>query len=64
MFGGKIRFNTNGEDQHKTCAGSLCSIFIFGWIGFLLYFLVEVLCIDDKTRLITTILYPNYFNNV
>jgi hypothetical protein len=63
MFGHRIQFNVNGENVHKTIPGAIVSLFIFAWLGVILNFLLREIVHDNRSRPLTTILYPDYFGN-
>jgi len=61
MFGHRINFNVNGEESHRTIWGACVTILILLQLCQVLVYLVVDIVIFDKDRLVTTILYPNYY---
>lgn len=61
MFGYKIGFNINGDDYHKTCAGTLVSLFIFAWCGLVLNYLLRQMVFEQLDRPLTTIVNSNFY---
>jgi hypothetical protein len=43
MFGYNIGFNIDGEDYHRTCAGTCASLLIFAWVGLIIHYLLNQL---------------------
>lgn len=41
MFGYNIGFNIDGEDYHRTYAGTCASLLIFAWVGLIIHYLLN-----------------------
>ena len=64
MFGYRIGFNINGEEDHKTLPGAMVSLFIFAWLAVVLRYLIISICNDYIDRPLTTTIFENYYNSV
>jgi len=63
MFGYNIGFNIDGEDYHRTCAGTCASLLIFAWIGLIIHYLLNQLIFLQLDRPLTTTTNSNFYLN-
>ena len=63
MYGHQLGFNIDGEDVYKTSTGAFCSTLIFVLVIICAQYLVRDLWFERLDKPLTTILYPNYYEN-
>lgn len=64
MFGYRIGFNIDGEEDHKTLPGAIVSLFIFAWLAVILRFLIMSISNDFIDRPLTTTIFENFYDAV
>ena len=64
MYGHQIGFNINGEDVYKTTPGACASVTIFIVLAIVAQYLLREIVFENLDKPLTTILHPNYFEDV
>lgn len=64
MFGHRLGFNINGEDVYRTNTGSCFTLIIFFLVAVVAQWRIREVMFQLNTKPLTSILYPNHFDEV